>query len=190
MSANQFLSLQNKFLRVKKGVILTPRIDVVIYSLEAYFKAVNLVSYVTSGLRDAAGQLRIIRTALINKNLASEYQDVFEEDIHTKIIYNNEEVYSWQPGWSKLLNVGYIVNPPLPAKVLMDYFRPGSSENKKGKIIDESPHADGGAFDIGGGVNGVIDEVKVVQTAIKQGMPGIKSYLIERNNNCLHIDCE
>jgi hypothetical protein len=184
-----YISRNNKHLRVREGVALTQRIDKVIAGLDPYFEKANVISYVTSGVRDAASQLRIIRAALINNKLADQYQEAFN-DLNSKMIFDGEEVYGWQPGWSKLLNIGYIVNPPLSAKVLMDYYRPGSTENKKGKIIGPTPHASGGAFDIGGGANGLTDEFKVIKEAISDGFDGIKSYLLERNNNCLHVDCK
>lgn len=181
-------SPDNKFLIVKKGVVLTEDIDPVIHELDAYFKAANVFAVVTSGLRDAAAQLRIIRSALTTRGIAKDYQDAFD-DIGKKIEYEGEEVYAWQPGWSKLLNIGYIVNPPYPAKVLMDYIRPGSTENKKGKIIGATPHATGLAFDVGGGANGLNDEIKVIESA-KGKIKGLKGYLIERNNNAIHVDVE
>lgn len=184
----EFKSLQNKFLRIRQGVVLTPRIDDVIYRLEGYFQVANCVSYVTSGLRDASGQLRIIRTALINNRLQDQYQEAFA-DVNTKFMYGEEFVWSWQPGWSKLLNIGFIVNPPFEAKVLMDYYRPGSTENRKGNVIGPTPHATGKSFDVGGGSNGLTDEFRIIKDAIDDGFQGIKGYLLERNNNCLHIDC-
>lgn len=179
---------ENKFLIVKKNVILTPHIIPVIVALDPEFEAANLIAYVTSGLRGPKDQLRIIRNELNERNLSQYYQDAFE-DIGKKIQFEGEEVYAWQPGWSKLLSVGFIVNPPYPAKVLMDYYRPGSSENRKGKIIGATPHAYGTAFDVGGGPDGVTNEAQVIEKA-KSKIPGLKGYLIERNNNAIHCDCQ
>jgi hypothetical protein len=178
-------SHNNKFLIVRSNVVLTEHIDRVIADLDPFFKAADLEAYVTSGLRDAVGQLRIIRNGLTRFKIADAYEDAFE-DINKKIVWNGREVYGWQPGWSKLLNLGYIVNPPFPAEVLENYYRPGSLVNAKGTIIQASPHFRGTAFDVSGGSNGVNDELAVIQDS---KVRGIKSYLVERTNNCVHVDC-
>lgn len=178
-------SLENKWLIVKPSVILTEHIDPVIFALDENFKQANLRAYVTSGLRKPEDQLRIIRNELTRRDLAQHYQDVFDL-ITSKTVYEGEEVYSWQVGWSKLLSVGFIVNPPYAARCLMDYYRPGSSENKKGQIIGQSPHTKGTAFDISGGVDGLVNELNVIKSAKNIGLKG---YLLERNQNCLHVDC-
>lgn len=177
----------NRFLLIKDGVILTEHIRPVISALDEYFEKANVTAWVTSGLRRPEDQLRIIRNELNRRGLSQYYQDAFE-DIGKKITFEGEEVYGWQPGWSKLLSVGFIVNPPYPAKCLMDYFRPGSDENRKGKIIGDSPHTRGTAFDISGGADGLKNETEVVHKAMGK-VKGLKGYLIERNQNCLHVDC-
>lgn len=181
--------MNNRFLLIKDSVILTEHITPVIERLDKYFEAYNLTAWVTSGLRRPEDQLRIIRNELNRRNISGEYQQAFE-DIGTKIMWEDEEVYAWQPAWSRLLNLGFIVNPPYPAKVLMDYFRPGSQENRKGKIIGDSPHTRGVSFDIGGGKDGINNELEVIKQAMKANLKGLRGYLIERNNNCLHIDCD
>lgn len=184
----EYKSINNKFLLVRPGVILTEHIDPVIFALDEYFKQANLKSYVTSGLRQSEDQLRIIRTELTRRGLAGEFQEAFES-ITSKTKFEGEEVYCWQPGWSKLLNLGFIVNPPYTAKVLMDYFRPGSTSNSKGRTIGQSPHTSGRAFDIGGGPDGLANELKVIEQANGK-VKGLKGYLLERNQNCLHVDCQ
>ena len=176
----------NKYLIIKPHVILTEHIKPVIQELEFYFEEANLIAYVTSGLRRPEDQLRIIRNELNRRKLSGEYQDAFRE-IGEKIEYEGQEVYAWQPAWSKLLSLGFIVNPPYPAVALMDYYRPGSTENRKGKLIGDSPHTRGTAFDIGGGPDGVTNETKVIEKAMGK-VKGLKGYLIERNNNAIHVD--
>lgn len=182
----KFKSLDNQWLIVKPTVRLTEHIDPVIHNLDSFFKEANLKSYVTSGLRTSADQLRIIQNALVNNRLADDFPEAFK-DISGKTTFEGHEVYNWQPGWSKLLNIGYIVNPPFPAKCLMDYYRPGSSANKKGQIIGKTPHASGVAFDIGGGADGIAQEQKVIESAFGK-VPGLKGFLLERNNNAIHVD--
>jgi len=180
-------SYNNKFLKVKDGVVLTPIIDKVITSLDPYFE--KHPSFVTSGLRTPNDQLRIIRNALTSHGLANEFKDAFEKQIFDRITFQGESVYAWQPGWSKLLNIGFVVNPPYTAKALFDYFRPGSADNRKGKIIGQTPHKDGTAFDIGGGANGITDELACIQKAMGDKLPGLKGFLAEHGNNAVHCDC-
>ena len=179
-------SLNNKNLIVRSGVVLTEHIDPVIHALDEYFN--GHLSYITSGLRDAESQLRIIRDALTRKGIAGDYQEAWD-NITSKITFEGEEVYGWQPGWSKLLNIGFIVNPPYPVKCLMDYVRPGSMTNRKGSIIQASPHFHGTAFDVGGGNDGITQEAIILQEAIGK-VKGLKSCLLERNNNAVHCDVQ
>lgn len=180
--------MKNRFLLVKDNVILTEHITPVIERLDPFFEAYKLTAWVTSGLRRPEDQLRIIRNELNRRGLSGEYQQAFE-DIGVKIQYEEQEVYAWQPAWSKLLSLGFVVNPPYLAMVLMDYYRPGSKDNRKGKLIGESPHTRGTAFDIGGGKDGVFNESMVLERAMGN-VTGLKSYLVERNNNAIHVDCQ
>jgi hypothetical protein len=180
-------ALNNKYLKVKPGVVLTPIIERVIVSLDPYFE--KCPAWVTSGLRTPADQLRIIRNALQARGLDKVFNDTFAKGLTDKISYEGKQVYAWQPGWSKLLNVGYIVNPPFTAEVLLDYFRPGSKENRKGKFIGQTPHKDGTAFDIGGGGDGINSELAVIQQALNDKVPGLKGFLAEHGNNAIHCDC-
>ena len=177
----------NRFLLIKDGVILTEHIRPVIDRLDPFFEAAKLTAWVTSGLRRPEDQLRIIRNELNRRELSQFYQDAFE-DIGKKIDYKGEEIFGWQLGWSRLLSEGFIVNPPYPAVALMDYFRPRSKENRKGKMIGDSPHTRGTSFDISGGKDGVTNEAMVMEHAMKAKVKGLKGYLIERNNNCVHVD--
>lgn len=175
----------NKWLIVKESVILTPTIEPVIVALDAYFEKHKLKAYVTSGLRDADDQLRVIRSYLIKKGLDKKYPDAMTCNVEDKSSDGN---YKWQMAWSNLLNVGVIINPPIAAKVLMNYLSNGI--NKIGKIINQTPHATGRAFNIGGGDNGVMDEAAVIQDALNEKkIPALKDYLCERENNALHCNC-
>jgi hypothetical protein len=183
-----FKSLENKYLKVGSMVKLTPFIDIVIAGADEYFK--DCPARVTSGLRGPDDQLRIIRTALIQRGLDKQYKEAFGMAMSDRFNHEGTLIYGWQLGWSKLLNMGYIVNPPFDAKVLMDYFRPGSSKNKKGQIIGQSPHANGTAFDVGGGNDGIASELACLERALNDHLPGLKGFLAERANNAIHVDCE
>jgi hypothetical protein len=120
-----------------------------------------------------------------------EFPEIKTCGVSDKIDFGTQKIFTWQRAWSRLLNKNVIVNPPLPAKVLFDYFRDGSAENKKGQEINYSPHYYGKAFDIGGGLDhDITNELLVVERAVNDGkIPGLKGFLKERNNNCVHIDC-
>lgn len=179
---------ENKFLKVAPGVILTPIIEPVIISLDKYFEASKKIAWVTSGLRDAEKQLEIIRSYVERRNLRKDYEDTFGCQVHDTITWGGKKVYAWQPGWSALLNEGVIVNPPLKAQCLFDYIRNG--KNKKGEFINQSPHFNGTAFDIGGGsLEGINDELVIVKKALNDKLPGLKSILAEHANNAIHCDC-
>lgn len=177
---------KNKFLIIKDGVVLNPLLDRVVAKLDFFFEAANHVAYVTSGVRVAEDQLRIIKQYVKKKNI----QDEFIETANlTKMEdWNGRRIFGWQLAWSKLLNAGVIINPPLAAEVLLDYVN-RSGQNRKGFIINPSVHFKGTALDIGGGSNSIADEVIIIQEAIdSKKIPEIIGTVPERENNCLHVD--
>jgi hypothetical protein len=132
-------------------------------------------------------QLDLIRQYAQLKGVVHQFPSILAAQLRKKIWYNTVSVYEWQPAWSRLLEIGVIINPPLAAAALFDYIRDGV--NKKGQIIGASPHFAGHAFDIGGGPDGIDDELRIVTKA----MPDIQALthiVVERENNCLHVDCE
>lgn len=177
----------NKFLRVLDSVVLTPTITPVIIALDKYFEAAKLQALVTSGLRNPTDQLRIIRNYLTSKGLASKYPEALTGAVDSTLVLAGKTRYTWQAGWSALLNAGIIINPPRRAECLMDYTRAGVLI-PKGRIINGSPHFTGKAFDIGGQANGIADEQAVIAKALADKLPGLLDYLPERENNCTHID--
>lgn len=180
------LSSNNKFLIVKDGVVLNDKLDKSICKLEPFFKESNHIAYVTSGIRTAEKQLQIIKDFIHNKKISDEFTELAK--VESKVIYAGGEIYSWQLAWSKLLNAGVIINPPLKAKLLLDYINK-AGKNRKGDFFNPSVHFSGKAFDIGGGPNSVSDEKEIVMEAIKSGTClEIVSFVVERENNCLHIN--
>lgn len=179
------LSTKNKFLLINEGVILNELLDLVSAGLDKFFEQEKLTAYVTSGKRNPEDQLRIIKKYVKRKNI----QDEFIENavLHSQVTWNNKIIYSWQLAWSKLLNAGVLINPPIRAEVLLDYVKSGV--NKKGIFMNPSVHFLGTALDIGGGSNSIGDETAVVQKAIaSKEIPQIVSIVPERENNCLHIN--
>ncbi len=184
----------NRFLIVKPGVILTPIVEPVIVAIDQYFQAAGLRAYVTRALTDAYGQLSIIQQFLVQTGLDKKYPEAMNCKPTDKI----GKFYVWQLAWSHLLNIHFIVNPPLDAECLMDYFgTDGIGSNRKGKIIHHTPHMNPvstgrGCFDIGGKTGAdktIADELLVVQPAYKKGINGLVNILAEHNNNCIHCDC-
>lgn len=181
---------KNTHLIVKTGVRLTDDIVPVIVAMDEYFKEANLTAYVTSGERNSQDQLDIIRMYTKRYAVDEEFPEIKTCNVSQKIDFGEgKKIFTWQRAWSRLLNKNIIVNPPFPATVLFDYFRNGV--NKKGQEIGYSPHYYGKAFDIGGGIDhDIVNELAVVEKAVKEKkIPGMKGFLAERNNNCVHIDC-
>ena len=182
-------SSKNKFLLLYPGVVRSPITDAVIFKLDKYFAAKQHVAYVTSIKRTAEDQLRTIKEYCILNKIDKEFPEIRNCSVSNKL---PDGTYIWQKAWSRLLNKGVIINPPLAAVVLFDYYKNG--KNKKGEVIPPSGHFYGDCFDIGG--KGGIDltpndELEVISYAMGQDKDlGIESFLLERNNNCLHVKCK
>lgn len=179
---------KNEWLQVRQGVRLTPHIEPVILKLDAYFKEANLKATVTSGERTSGDQLSIIRKYSAQFKVDQEFPEIKTCGVLDKIDFGDgKKIFTWQRAWSRLLNQNIIVNPPLDAACLFDYIREGV--NKKGQVIGKSPHYYGKAFDIGGGIDhDPTNELEVIKKALADKLPGLKGYLLERKQNCLHCD--
>lgn len=164
----------NKNLIVSENIILNEHLNSVLCAIDKYWPPNG--ERVTSGIRSPEDSLRIIRNYLKSKDLARVYPDAMTCAIDEKLSNGN---YVWQMAWSNLLNKEVIINPPLPATCLMDYFR--GTVNKKWQVIKQSPHIKGTAIDLSG-----IDSEVIVKRLVEDKM--IRGYLIERENNCIHID--
>lgn len=149
-------------------------------------------SIITSGVRTKEDQLALIMQKLAKHGKDREFHEfVFgvierwpiDKTVHIDDI--NRDLYWWQRGWSRLLNIGEIINPPFPAEVMFDYQADG--RNKKGEIIQISNHMRGLALDIGG-ADDIKAKAKCVLAAVNAGDSFIKGWRIEGVNNCVHID--
>lgn len=166
---------ENKNLIVPKTVVLNERLNSTLCAIDKYWPPNG--ETVTSGVRTPEDSLRIIQTYLKKKDLARVYPEAMAL---TRIgDFATDGKYVWQKPWSHLLSLGVIINPPLPAECLMDYYRNG--KNKKGHKIYQSPHIRGTAFDLSG-----TDSEVIVKRLVEDKM--IRGYLVERENNCIHID--
>jgi hypothetical protein len=174
MASTTMKAYGNRYLIVPPSVKLNEKLDKVLYDIDCDFR--EAPERVTSAVRDSADQLRIIRQYLRSYELDDNYPEAMVCEFDDRF---KDGFFVWQEAWSALLNRGVIINPPLPATVLMDYFRNGV--NKKGQEIGMSPHTRGTAFDLAG-----IDSLRIVQGLKLKGK--IKSFLVERANNAIHVD--
>jgi hypothetical protein len=175
------------------NVIRTPQTDIVIEKLTPYFEAAGFVGRITSVLRNQWQQLMLIQSlAEQNKIITSG----FILDFEYTGSYQGQVVPYWQIVWSSLLNKGIIINPPVPAIVLMDYIR--NNINKKGMLIGATPHHTGLCFDLGGRVlvnNALVERIDDVYNIVckaKSDGVGIETNidsnpLIEHQNNAVHV---
>lgn len=170
----RWTAYDNKNLLVPDSVALNERLNSVLCAIDKYWPPAG--EKVTSGLRSPEDSLRIIRTYLKSKDLARLYPEAITCKIDAK---EPTGWYVWQKAWSHLLNKGVIINPPLPAECLMDYMR--DDVNRKGRVIGQSSHIRGTAFDISG-----TDSLTIVKRLVEDKM--IRGYLLERENNCIHCD--
>lgn len=184
INVNTVSAKNNSWLRLTPNVVLTPIIEPVIISLDAYFKKAGVASMVTSGLRDANDQLRILRTYIRKSNLEKQFPELATCSVTDMVGVH----YVWQMAWSTLLSKGIIISPPLAAKCLL--HTTFDKRDRFGQLIPQTPHARGTAFDIGGGPDGIAIESKIVMDAWKVGkIPGLVNVLLEHNNNAIHCDC-
>ena len=179
-----------KNLMLRSNVKLTPAIVRSLELIDPYFSGEP--SWISSGLRTAIDQITIITKKVVQHKidtLFEEFKAHLGSETDFKIEVDGESLYWWQRAWSKLLNLGDIVNPPHPSVVLFEYFRPGSHENKKGHTVDISPHMKGKAFDIEGN-DAYNEKAKRVMKAYQEGTCYIAAYLPEKINNAIHVDVQ
>jgi hypothetical protein len=187
----EFKSLKNKWLIVMPNVILTRSIDYVILKLDKHFENFDFVRYVTSGLREPMKQLEVIMDYAKTYDMPVNF---VKEDVNVKI--GSSDNYIWQDVWSQLRVKGLIINPPYLAACLYDHMKNGDII-PAGTIIPQTPHSRGNCFDLSSWrgnqtqneAGKVDDEVTIIKVAMDlEPNLGILSYVIERKNNCLHIN--
>jgi hypothetical protein len=186
-SENKFLTAHPTF----KPVITDVMVDS-IRALDPCYAAHNAHAYVTSGLRDQEHQLTIIKNYAHLKALDSEFPNILKIGLHDELNFNGEIVFSWQVPWSRLLEMGEMISPPISAKCLFDYKHPTKGWIKAGTIRTASEHfcdTDVHPFDIGGGSD-LKTSIIIVTEARQMGLlPEVIEAFIEHENNALHIRC-
>lgn len=177
-----------KWLKYQDNVKKTPAIARAVDLLDPYFEGEP--SEISSGWRAPEDQLRIIMEKAERHKIENDF-DEFKRQGFTfpdvVVSIDGKPLFWWQRTWSKLLSIGDIVNPPIPAECLFDYVRPGDTENKKGTIIQISPHQRGLAFDVAGGQS-LTEKAKRVMHAKQEGLAFIQNFLVEHVNNAVHVD--
>lgn len=176
--SEQYNPLLNKFLKLRSWVKMTSETNKTICGLDSYFEAAHLDAWVTSIYRSPDEQLKLV---IYYARRAGLPVDFAQDDILKFTAEGNHFV--WQDTWSRLLASGIIINPPVDAICLGDYISARTGENMKGKLIYASPHSRRRAFDIEG-----IESLQVIQEAERNQEVGIRSYLVERKNNAIHVD--
>lgn len=176
------MSEQNQYLKLRQGIDLTDAIDSRIALLDSYFQ--DYPCEVTSGLRTAQHQLELIMQKCSNHGFSIPNATL-------------NDMGSWIEGWGKLLTIGEMVNPPIPAKAPFDYVKPNGEKRSAGNLIGISNHMQGHAFDIGGfnqELKQSRDLLKVQEIVLaadkKEGNIIIVDTLLEPVNGSLHIDCK
>jgi len=187
----EFKCLSNSFLKISPGVVLTEKIDNVIFKLDRAFEKNKVIRYVVSAVRTPDKQLNLIIQYAKAKGVRANFT---EDDVDTK---TDDGLYIWQETWSKLLQLGILINPPREAKCLYSYKHPSKGVVAAGTLIKPSPHFLGIAFDISATRNvpepqieGSLEKiVLIVQNAIIEDKTlGIYSYQVEREQECMHIN--
>lgn len=182
-----------RWITIPETVTVNPGILRSVESADIYFY--GLPSVVTSGLRTPEKQLEIIVQKVSQHDAGRDFFEwttfIGNPPNLTFKLDGGPELYWWQRAWSKLLNMGDIVNPPIPAKVLFDYWRPGdpkdAKHNKKGTEIGISAHMKGLSYDIGGGEN-IQERAKRILHAKQSEKCFIRDFLVEHVNNAVHVD--
>jgi len=176
------LSDNNKYLIIREGVKLTESLDKVIFKLDDYFKGYEY--QVSSGLRNKSNQMEII-----TRNAKEKKIPIFFNESDYDMEVNGQ--YIWQVTWSKLLDLGFKINPPNTAKYI------GDNPKYKGRTLNVSTHIiPGNAFDISKYYQDIcvfstkdLDIVSgIINYAMSQDKALIQSIEPEIINRCLHIN--
>ena len=184
--------MELKYLTIRPGVHLTPSIQRTIECMDKFFDGEP--TEVTDGYRTTHDQLTLIMKKLSIHGKDHEFVEFvngvenhwpIDKTVHLTEI--DRDLYWWQRAWSRLLNIGQIINPPMPAEVIFEYVNDG--RNKKGEIIRISNHQHGLAVDFGGGKD-LMAKAKCVLAALRSRECFIHNYRVERGNNCVHADCD
>ncbi len=162
------LSDKNQYLKVRKGVLLTDKLDFVISKIDEYFK--DYPREVVSGLRTKENQLRIIINYANTEHLPVMF---CQHDFDLK----QDGIYIWECTWQKLLDKGYKINPPNTAVY-------------NSRTIYMSTHiVPGNAFDIGSPAQLERDNIAGIINFVMAKEPGlIQSFTEEPKNGCFHIN--
>jgi len=166
------LSENNKYLKLRKGVILNDKLDNVISKIDSYFEVYP--REITSALRLKSDQMRIIINYANKEHLPVAFIQGDADSKHpADSIYAGN--YIWEKTWYALLDKGYKINPP-------------NDCTWNGRIIPASSHLKGEAFDIDADKQIDRDEIGGIVNLIMAKEKLIKSFTEEPKNGCFHIN--
>jgi len=184
----------NNWLRIRTGTILTPVMQQVIDAFEPHFRDSQHIAYVTSGKRSPEDQLNIIKKYAHLNSVDIEFPNIMTAKLNEQITFVHQMRYSWQPAWSRLLQNGIMINPPLDATNLFAYEHPIKGHIMIGTMIKASEHfctGDVHPFDVGGSTNSIRDELVIVKEIFDEGkIKEFIGYLAEHGNNSIHCRCK
>jgi hypothetical protein len=166
-------------LLVNAGVVLNDLLISAITSLDDEFIKADLHAQVTSGIRTGQKQLSLIVEKCKKHGVDKEFPLILGATL--------DNVDSWLYPWGRLLTLGEMINPPLPAHAPFDYLKPNGDIRKAGNFIDISNHMKAHSFDISGA------NLSTIENVIKDSLTRcemIKGYLKEPVNNAVHVDCQ
>lgn len=175
-------------IKIKPDAVIDDYQQSIINAIEPF--TIGNTYVVSRGHASPESQLAIIKDFAIRYNcLYPEFEDgnLYDQNI---IIINSlaKTCFLWQRTWSKLLNIGIIINPPVVAEVLFTYIRNGV--DTKGKLINPSPHILSNPIDFSAKIDG-IPSLKGVVSMLKRAQTagvGIRFIKPEPVNGCIHID--
>jgi len=189
------------WLPVRDGVILVPLLEDSITAVRPYFAKHERKSSVSSGFRSPEKQLQdVILFYAVKKGIVAKFlelQQGMDEDwgITKQIVspppviaeFHLSHIYWWQRAWSYLLHINMIISPCLDAVCLEDSLR-GNGTNRRGLVLKQTAHSRGTCYDVRGGKE--LEAVHIVlEDARKNPTTHITNLTVEKENNCVHVDC-
>jgi hypothetical protein len=181
------------FLPVAKNVVLNRSLADSIIAVRPYYAARKHKATITSGYRSPDYQLQLIMGFIRDNGFVEQFFELsdgimYSYPVNKFIFVDGDSYYWWQRGWSHLLGLGFIINPPIAAMCLEHSLRSDGTDRFH-SVIPVTPHANGTAYDQDGGTDhDPTDEFAIMQVAAKDLKCKIRGLVIERKQSCVHTD--
>jgi hypothetical protein len=177
----------NKFLTVAAGVILTDELDDFAARLDPHFELFSVKAVITSGVRERAAQIELIRKKGLEAGLDLVFFDLATADMESIVHAGAQDQPYWQIIWSNLLAKGQMINPPEIAKAEFEYIHADGRHIPAGHEVGISEHQEKKAIDI------ARNELHLIEKCLDHAKDsGVKlKHLVEPRNGCVHtVDLE